>query len=201
MNFDYWLRRISGRSTCMLGTNSKLTSTARIRNIRGNNEHISVASHSLIAGELLVFAHGGSIAIGDWCYVGEGARIWSASAIHIGNRVMISHNVNIFDNLTHPLSAILRHKHFHHIATLGHPSHIDLGERPVKIGHDAWIAAGATVLRGVTIGEGAIVGAGSVVSHDVAPWTVVAGNPARVISRLEVEALPPEQSNPESRVK
>lgn len=39
----------------------------------------------------------------------------------------------------------------------------------------------------ITIGEGAIVGAGSVVTKDVPPWTVVAGNPARVVKKLEIE--------------
>lgn len=45
----------------------------------------------------------------------------------------------------------------------------------------------AIILKGVTIGEGAIVGAGSVVTKDVPPWTVVAGNPARVVKKLEIE--------------
>lgn len=40
------------------------------------------------------------------------------------------------------------------------------------------------ILKGVTIGEGAVVGAGSVVTHDVSPWTVVAGNPAREVKKL-----------------
>ena len=98
---------------------------------------------------------------------------------------MISHNVNIFDNLTHPLDPILRHKQFRAIATSGDPKELDLGERPIVIKDDARIAAGATVLHGVTVGRVAVVGAGSVVTCDVAPYTVVAGNPARVIRALD----------------
>ena len=48
----------------------------------------------------------------------------------------------------------------------------------------ASIGSNATILCGVTVGEGAIIGAGSVVTKDVPPWTVVAGNPAKVIRRI-----------------
>jgi UDP-2-acetamido-3-amino-2,3-dideoxy-glucuronate N-acetyltransferase len=52
---------------------------------------------------------------------------------------------------------------------------------PTVVKKYASIGSNATILCGVTIGEGAIVGAGSVVTHDVPPWTIVAGNPARVL--------------------
>jgi acetyltransferase-like isoleucine patch superfamily enzyme len=52
---------------------------------------------------------------------------------------------------------------------------------PVKICEDAWIGAGATILKGVTIGRGAIVAAASVVTRDVAPYAVVAGCPAKMM--------------------
>jgi acetyltransferase-like isoleucine patch superfamily enzyme len=54
----------------------------------------------------------------------------------------------------------------------------------VTVGNDVWIGANACVLRGVALGEGAIVGTGSVVTKDVPPYTIVAGNPARVIREL-----------------
>lgn len=50
---------------------------------------------------------------------------------------------------------------------------------PVKLGHDVWLGHNVTVLAGVTIGNGAAVGAGAVVTHDVAPYTVVVGVPAK----------------------
>jgi acetyltransferase-like isoleucine patch superfamily enzyme len=59
---------------------------------------------------------------------------------------------------------------------------------PVRIGSNAYIGFDVMVLPGVTIGDGAIVGSRSVVSEDVEPHTVVAGNPARPVKRLQVEA-------------
>ena len=53
--------------------------------------------------------------------------------------------------------------------------------KPVHIGKNAWIGAGATILPGVTVGDNAVVGAASVVTKDVAPDTIVAGNPAKFI--------------------
>ncbi len=59
--------------------------------------------------------------------------------------------------------------------------------RPVDVGAGAFLGIGSAVLPGVTIGEGAYVGAGAVVTRDVAPHTVVGGNPARVLRRWDRE--------------
>lgn len=186
MNWHYLLRKALGRATCVLAQRSRLGTRARIINIAGDSDLIRVGASTIVEGELLVFPHGGRIEIGAWCYVGAGTRIWSDTDIHIGDRVMISHNVNIFDNLTHPLDATARHAQFRQIAVTGHPRTMDLGGRAVVVAADAWISAGATVLRGVTIGRGAIVAAGAVVTRDVPAGAIVAGNPARVVRSLSL---------------
>jgi len=70
------------------------------------------------------------------------------------------------------------------LLTLGHdpqsPLFADRGGA-VTIGDRAWIAYRAVILPGVTVGEGAVIAAGSVVTRDVAPFTIVAGNPAEVV--------------------
>ncbi|MGY4311297.1 acetyltransferase-like isoleucine patch superfamily enzyme [Bradyrhizobium sp. JR3.5] len=90
----------------------------------------------------------------------------------------------VFDNLTHPLRAVERHRQVQQIFTRGHPKDVSLDEGPVRICDDAWIGAGAMVLRGVTIGRGAIVAAGAVVTKDVAAYSIVAGNPAVLVREL-----------------
>lgn len=65
---------------------------------------------------------------------------------------------------------------------------MELTTAPIVIDANAWVAGWAIVLPGVTIGEGAVVAAGAVVTKDVEPWTVVGGNPARVLKRRELRA-------------
>jgi acetyltransferase-like isoleucine patch superfamily enzyme len=184
INPDFLAQRAMGRATCQLQEGATLGRSARIRNNGGSSDKIVIGPHTHVQGELFIFPHGGAITIGEWCFVGEGTRIWSSASIEIGNRVNISHSVNIFDSLTHPLRAADRHEQIKTILEHGHPRQISFGERPVKICDDAWISAGAMVLRGVTVGQGAIVGAGSVVTKDVPPFSIVAGNPAVLVREL-----------------
>lgn len=178
------LSRIRGKATAILKPGAQLTSTSRIYNMGKNDSDIMIGRNSIVRGELLRFAHGGRITIGEYCYVGEGTRIWSGCNIAIGDHVLIAHNVSIFDNLTHPVNWERRRKHFKAIAEQGHPSSIDLGDKPVRIENDVWIGAHALILRGVTIGARAIVAAGAVVTRDVPADTIVAGNPALTIRNL-----------------
>jgi acetyltransferase-like isoleucine patch superfamily enzyme len=187
VNIDLIAQRLIGRATCELQQGAKLSGTARIRNASGDSSKIAVGRHTHVLGELFAFAHGGEIKIGEWCYIGEGSRIWSAASIEIGDRVLISHSANIFDSLTHPLRAAERHQQVRQIFEQGHPLKMTLDESPIKIYDDAWIGAGAMVLRGVTVGEGAIVGAGAVVTKSVPPYCIVAGNPAVVVRELSLD--------------
>jgi acetyltransferase-like isoleucine patch superfamily enzyme len=60
--------------------------------------------------------------------------------------------------------------------------HVD--RKPIVIEDNVWIGERSTILKGVTIGRGSVVGCNSVVTHDVPPYCVVAGNPARIVKRL-----------------
>ena len=189
MNINYLAKRLLGRATCIKARSTRITSRARIINLQQRSDRIVIGERTVIEAELLAFAHGGEIRIGSWCYVGVGTRIWSSAAVAIGNRVLIAHNVNIIDNRTHPTSPRLRHQHCVELFSGHPPASIDLGEMPIHIGDDAWIAAGATILRGVRIECGAIVSAGAVVTRDVDAYCIVAGNPAVFIRRLTDEEI------------
>jgi acetyltransferase-like isoleucine patch superfamily enzyme len=58
-----------------------------------------------------------------------------------------------------------------------------LNNKPVFIGNDVWVGAKSIILPGITIGDGTVIGAGSVVTKNVLPYTIVAGNPARIIRK------------------
>jgi acetyltransferase-like isoleucine patch superfamily enzyme len=171
-------------SKCILGKNSAFHKGTEIFNCIGNKNDIIIGNNTHIVGTLMTFGHGGRIRIGDYCYVGKNTNIFSAKDIKIGNRVLIAHNCNIFDSNTHPLDPVKRHEQFKEIINQGHPRKIDLNEKSVIINDDAWVGACSIILKGVTIGEGAVVAAGSVVTKDVEPYTIVAGNPARFIKKI-----------------
>jgi len=176
------------RRNAAIHRSSRLYPEARICNFQKNPSRIRVGRGSHVRGELLVFANGGEVVIGDNCFVGEGSRIWSGERIVIGDNVLISHNVNIVDTNAHEINHIERAAGFHKLVRGGHPKYkTNVLTAPVAIGDYAWISFNACILRGVTIGRGAIVGGGSVVSDDVPDFAVVAGNPARIIRKLDVQ--------------
>ncbi|AXQ29905.1 hypothetical protein D0B54_15000 [Solimonas sp. K1W22B-7] len=125
---------------------------------------------------------------GEGCVIRNPAHINDPSRLTLGNHVFINDG---FVALTHGEISIGDYTLLAPrvmFLTVGHDYHYTGREfrerqtpRPIKIGRECWIGAGAIVIPGVTIGDGAVVGAGSVVTRDVAPWAIVAGNPARFL--------------------
>lgn len=126
------------------------------------------------------------VTLGDYASM-TGGRLICDDAITIGAYTLISWNVVIMDTYRLPLDPALRRRVMHSVgqSTDRVIAHADTPARPVSIGENVWIGFDACVLPGVTIGQGAIVGAKSVVVEDVAPFTVVAGNPARVLRHID----------------
>ena len=157
-------------------------------NHQNDKSLIKIGENRVILGELAIFAYGGKIEIGKDCYMGEGTRIRSANSIKIGNEVIIADDVNIYDTDAHSLNYVLRQKEFMEVLILNNlikdAKDVDIQSAPVVIEDHVWIGFNVAILKGVTIEKGAIIGAGSVVTQDVEPFTVVAGNPAKIIKRL-----------------
>ncbi len=156
--------------------------------------HVSGHSTIIIGDNVSIYGHMG---------IGSG-RIHDNPTLRIGNGVDIGHNVfftvnqeviiedhvniasftHIMDSDSHPRDPYLR-------AQKLPPSRDEI--KPIRICSRAWIGLGSFIMKGVTIGEGAIVGSNSVVISDVPPFSVVIGNPARVIlkdTRTKPEIVP-----------
>lgn len=151
---------------------------------------------------------------GSDIHIGKNCRFWAPDHIIIGNSTYIGKNVHIECNasignyalLANQVALVGRHDHDIHCTGIpirlapqispsmqGKPDFINSLMDSVNIEDDVWIGYGAIILTGVTIGRGSIVGAGAIVSRDVAPYDIVAGNPARRIgtrfqSQSQIEA-------------
>lgn len=106
----------------------------------------------------------------------------------VGNYCSIGPRVHfLFSN--HPMDGVSTHPIFYN-ARLGYVPEDRIERVRLTVGHDVWIGADVTITRGCTrIGNGAVIGAGSVVTHDVPPYAVVAGNPARLIRQRVPRAV------------
>lgn len=110
-----------------------------------------------------------NLEIGNLSSIGEHAMIYNLGNISIGRQVTISQRAHLCAG-THDFEQ----------------PDFPLLKPPIGIGDQAWICADAFVGPGVKIGEGAVVGARAVVVKEVAPWTVVVGNPARFVRRRQM---------------
>lgn len=126
-----------------------------------------VGFRGLVAAASLSTSGRGAIHIGDRTFINQGVTIHSSASVQIGSHVLIADHAAVYDTDFHELVP-------------GEP----VREQEVVIEDDVWIGRSAVVLPGTRIGRGAVVGAGAVVTRDVPPFTLVAGNPARVIREL-----------------
>ena len=104
------------------------------------------------------------VQIGDWSALGENVLVYNPGLVVIGQKVTISHGTHLCSG-THDYRL----------------TDLPLLKMPIEVEDQAWLCAESFIGPGVSVGQGAIVGARAVVTKHVEPWTVVAGNPAKLI--------------------
>lgn len=104
--------------------------------------------------------------VGDWVAISHRVNCYTVDKIVIGDNTTVSDDV-FLDSASHEITSPI----------------MELVAAPIKIGRNCWVASRAIVLPGRTVGDGGVVAAGAVVTKDVEPWTVVGGNPAKLIKK------------------
>tara|TARA_B100001113_G_scaffold72596_1_gene56225 strand:- start:122 stop:664 length:543 start_codon:yes stop_codon:yes gene_type:complete len=112
----------------------------------------------------------GVISIGKYCLITPGVRIMAAERIEIGDACMIAHGAYISDADWHGI--------YDRAEPVGNT-------KPIVLEDNVWIGDSAIICKGVTIGKNSIIGAGAVVTKEVPPNCIYAGNPARLVKKLE----------------
>ena len=157
------------------------------------SKRIFIDEESMIGCNFIFESDSGVIKIGKRTFINAGTNIISINEIEIGDDVTIGWNIYIYDHDSHSLDYRFRkddierqredfYANRNFIFSKDWPT---VKSAPVKICNKVWIGFNAIILKGVTIGEGAIVAAGAVVTKDVPAWTVVAGNPATIVKKIE----------------
>lgn len=112
----------------------------------------------------------GPLQIGNNSFINNDVRFECTGCVHIGSFCQIGPRVS-FETVTHPLELVAN-------------QHRPVLSKPISVEDYVWIGSSAIILAGVTIGRGSVVGAGAVVTKDVPAYSLVVGNPARVLRQI-----------------
>ncbi|AOY01093.1 sugar O-acetyltransferase [Jeongeupia sp. USM3] len=119
----------------------------------------------------LTVARGRDFSFGHKVFINCGAMLSGGAPVRIGAHTLIGPNVHIHAT-THPVDPTERQRWA-------------FWAKPITIGENVWIGAGAVICAGVTIGDHSVIGAGAIVTRDVPACVLAAGNPAQVVRQLE----------------
>jgi acetyltransferase-like isoleucine patch superfamily enzyme len=132
-----------------------------------------LGAYSLIEDYCVVNNGVGPVEIGARCLLGIGSTV--IGPVRLGNNVITAQHV-VLSGMNHDYEAVqtpIRNQ--------------SVTVRPIVVEDDCWIGANVVILPGVTIGRHSVVAAGSVVTHNVPPFSVVGGNPARLLKQYDAE--------------
>lgn len=163
------------RSNIFIGKNSTICkhSVLEVDTLDLSESKIVIGDHTLISSFVILRTYGGTIRIGDSCFVNSFSALYGHGDLVIGNNCLIGPQVTVI-----PVNYGFKNRNIpfrQQMPTM----------KGITIGDDVWIGAGVTIVDGCTIGDGCIVGAGAVVTKSVEPYTIVAGVPAKKIGMRE----------------
>jgi acetyltransferase-like isoleucine patch superfamily enzyme len=177
-----------------VGDSTKLLNgwTLRFDNKKENRNYVTIGHRCIICARFIFESEKGQIIIGDNVHIGSVDFI-CRSQIVVENDVTMAWGITIYDHDSH--SIYWEHRQHdnlqcysdfeaHNGNNVINKNWEHVNSKPILICSKVWIGFGVTVLKGVTIGEGSVIGAKSVVTKDVPAWSVVAGNPAKVIKQI-----------------
>ncbi|TWJ00640.1 galactoside O-acetyltransferase [Mucilaginibacter frigoritolerans] len=154
-------------------------------------KYVKIGDDTILECTITFESPNGEVIIGNNTFIGT-STIISRSQVVIEDNVFIAWGCYLYDHDSHSidykerendilqqLSDLRAGRNF-----IKNKNWDVVNSRPIKICSNAWIGMHCIILKGVTIGEGAIVGAGSVVTKNVPAWTIVGGNPARVLKEI-----------------
>ena len=165
--------------------------SVQIRNGEKLPSRCTFGKESMISGTFVLETSEAKISVGDRTFIGGGQFI-STKKITIGSDVLISWGCTFIDTNAHSLKWEERRDDVNDWrrsmmeGSIGkHKDWSKVESSEIKLNDKCWIGFNSIILKGVEIGEGAIVGAGSVVTTNVPPYTVYAGNPAKLVKTIE----------------
>jgi len=157
-----------------------------------DRKYITIGEKGIIKANFIFETKNGKISIGNNVHIG-GATLICRNKIEIQDDVTMAWGITIYDHNSHSIYWEERKNDNHQCYedsinyngnNIENKDWTHVKDAPIIIESKVWIGFDVTILKGVTIGEGAVVGAKSVIVKDVEPWTVVAGNPAKIIKYL-----------------
>ena len=156
-------------------------------------KYLKIGNDSILDCSIIFESQTGEVIVGNRSFIGN-SHIICKNKVIIEDDVLIAWGCYLYDHNSHSISFKERRFDFNKILInytkginlLSHKNWNSVDSKPIKICSKSWIGMNCIILKGVTIGEGAIVAAGSVVIKDVDPWTIVGGNPAKIIKNLPI---------------
>lgn len=181
------MKRRTFQQGSIFGENTRFDETARCANTTGSRENVRIGAGCLIRCQISV-AGKGRLRIGDRVYIGRHTDFSVIDGVTVGDDVIISDEVRIADNNNHPTDPEARLAMSRSGTFSGELWNWESSDHAgVVIEDNVWLGERSVILKGVTVGRGSIVARNAVVTHDVPPYTVAAGNPARVVKHLREE--------------